>query len=91
MAALQDDVTIHQTPRAASVASQAWEIQRQEGHLVDESLIRAENEDKMTWYLAFLIISAALGGFLYGYDTGVVGVALPYVGSDFGGKKLAYT
>lgn len=29
-------------------------------------------------------LQAALGGFLYGYDTGVVGVALPYVGSDLG-------
>lgn len=29
-------------------------------------------------------LQAALGGFLYGYDTGVVGVALPYVGTDLG-------
>ncbi|KAF4551904.1 Sugar (and other) transporter-like protein 24 [Elsinoe fawcettii] len=36
------------------------------------------------------IASAALGGFLYGYDTGVVGVALPYVGTEFGGKALTY-
>src|ERR1700759_1151803 len=45
----------------------------------------------MTPYLAYLIFSAALGGFLYGYDTGVVGVALPYVGTEFGGKKLSYS
>lgn len=32
---------------------------------------------------------AALGGFLYGYDTGVVGVALPYVGTDLG-HALSY-
>ncbi|THX69800.1 hypothetical protein D6D05_08872 [Aureobasidium pullulans] len=65
--------------------------QKAEGHLVDEALIRAENEDKMTPYLAYLILSAALGGFLYGYDTGVVGVALPYVGTEFGGKALTYS
>lgn len=56
-------------PRASFVAAQHWETQRQEGHLIDETLVRAENEDKMTVYLAFLILSAALGGFLYGYDT----------------------
>ncbi|KAJ9499201.1 hypothetical protein H2202_005358 [Exophiala xenobiotica] len=44
----------------------------------------------MTPYLGFLIFSAALGGFLYGYDTGVVGVALPYVGSQLTGKPLSY-
>jgi MFS transporter, SP family, solute carrier family 2 (myo-inositol transporter), member 13 len=58
----------------------------QDGHVIE-----AENEDKMTPYLAFLIASAALGGFLYGYDTGVVGVALPYVGTEFGGKVLTYS
>lgn len=76
--------------RTGSTVSADWQLQRQEGHLVDESLIRAENEDKMTLYLAYLIVSAALGGFLYGYDTGVVGVALPYVGTEFGGEVLTY-
>ncbi|KAH8661185.1 putative myo-inositol transporter 2 [Ilyonectria robusta] len=57
---------------------------------VDALVIEAENEDKMTPYLAFLILTAALGGFLYGYDTGVVGVALPYVGSELTGKDLTY-
>lgn len=38
-----------------------------------------------------MIAAAALGGFLYGYDTGVVGIALPYVGTTFGGKELTYT
>ncbi|KAL7418289.1 hypothetical protein Q5752_006745 [Cryptotrichosporon argae] len=61
-----------------------------EGWIIDESLVQAENEDRMTPYLVFLIFSAALGGFLYGYDTGVIGVALPYVGSDLG-HALSYT
>ncbi|PSK37267.1 Myo-inositol transporter 1 [Elsinoe australis] len=74
-------------PRASSVVAQHWETQRQEGHLIDETLIRAENEDKMTVYLAFLILSTALGGTLYG---GVIGVALPYVGTEFGGRALTY-
>ncbi|WWD01552.1 hypothetical protein V866_008497 [Kwoniella sp. B9012] len=54
------------------------------GQLIDEAVIHAEGEDKMTPYLVFLIAAAALGGFLYGYDTGVVGIALPYVGTDLG-------
>ncbi|RSH92102.1 hypothetical protein EHS25_008515 [Saitozyma podzolica] len=56
--------------------------------IIDETLIQAENEDRMTPYLVFLISAAALGGFLYGYDTGVIGVALPYVGTEFGGRAL---
>ncbi|WVQ84770.1 hypothetical protein IAT38_006927 [Cryptococcus sp. DSM 104549] len=59
------------------------------GHLVDENLVRVEGEDKFTWYLAFLIMAAAISGFLNGYDTGVVGVALPLVGDELTGKALS--
>ncbi|KAJ6090415.1 hypothetical protein N7486_009230 [Penicillium sp. IBT 16267x] len=72
-----------QAPKT-DLVSQNWIAPVEQRHLIDEHVIRAENEDKMTPYLFFLIASAALGGFLYGYDTGVVGVALPYVGTDFG-------
>lgn len=83
------------TERRASVQESARRLSNAANHidhsnLVDENLIIAENEDKMTPYLCFLIASAALGGFLYGYDTGVVGVALPYVGSQLTGKPLTY-
>ncbi|OCF30844.1 MFS transporter, SP family, solute carrier family 2 (myo-inositol transporter), member 13 [Kwoniella heveanensis CBS 569] len=54
------------------------------GHLVDENLVRAENEDKVTPYFVFLISIAAVAGFLFGYDTGIVGSALPMVGTDLG-------
>ncbi|WVQ78653.1 hypothetical protein IAT38_000740 [Cryptococcus sp. DSM 104549] len=59
------------------------------GHLVDENLVRVEGEDRLTWYLAFLITAAALSGFLFGYDTGVVGAALPLVGNELTGKALS--
>ncbi|WWC87425.1 uncharacterized protein L201_002314 [Kwoniella dendrophila CBS 6074] len=52
--------------------------------LAEENLVQAEDEDKITPYLVFLIAVAALGGFLFGYDTGVVGSALPLVGTDLG-------
>ncbi|THZ69449.1 hypothetical protein D6C85_06715 [Aureobasidium pullulans] len=67
-----------------------WQTQKAEGHLVDEALIRAENEDKMTPYLAYLILSAALGGFLYGYDTGIqeIATADTTIGSVFGASIL---
>lgn len=32
---------------------------------------------------------SAIAGFLFGYDTGVVGVALPLVGTDLGGSVLS--
>ncbi|WVW79044.1 hypothetical protein I302_101007 [Kwoniella bestiolae CBS 10118] len=55
--------------------------------IADESLVKAEGEDKITPYLVFLILVAALAGFLFGYDTGVVGSALPLIGTDLG-KEL---
>ncbi|KIR27130.1 MFS transporter, SP family, solute carrier family 2 (myo-inositol transporter), member 13 [Cryptococcus deuterogattii LA55] len=58
------------------------------GHLIDENLVQVEGEDKVTWYLCFLISASAIAGFLFGYDTGVVGVALPLVGTDLGGSEL---
>lgn len=53
-------------------------------YVQDENLVRAENEDKITPYFVFLISVAAIAGFLFGYDTAIVGSALPMVGSDLG-------
>ncbi|WVO22870.1 uncharacterized protein IAS62_004213 [Cryptococcus decagattii] len=52
--------------------------------LIDENLVRAENEDKVTPYFMFLILVAAIAGFLFGYDTGIIGAALPMVGTALG-------
>ncbi|KAJ5094503.1 myo-inositol transporter 2 [Penicillium angulare] len=79
-----------QRSRRSSI-SQVWHGKAEHIQHVDALVVEAENEDKMTPYLSFLIVSAALGGFLYGYDTGVVGVALPYVGTELTSKTLTYT
>ncbi|WRT68161.1 uncharacterized protein IL334_005136 [Kwoniella shivajii] len=72
------------TPPEKNYDPQSEMVAGHQGRLIDEAVIHAENEDKMTPYLVLVIASAALGGFLYGYDTGVVGVALPYVGDQLG-------
>ncbi|ODN77197.1 hypothetical protein L202_05719 [Cryptococcus amylolentus CBS 6039] len=59
------------------------------GHLIDENLVKIEGEDKVTPYLCFLISASAIAGFLFGYDTSVIGVALPMVGTDLTGSELS--
>lgn len=42
-------------------------------------------------YTYFLSVCAALSGFLFGYDTGVISGALVNIGTDIGGQALTTT
>ena len=44
-----------------------------------EEVIERLDKSKVTWVYVIATIITALGGFLFGYDTGIIGSALPYV------------
>lgn len=56
--------------------------------LKNERLMKDETEEKMGGFTYFLASAAALSGFLFGYDTGVISGALVNIGTDIGGKLL---
>ncbi|KAL8292806.1 hypothetical protein RQP46_000500 [Phenoliferia psychrophenolica] len=53
-------------------------------NLVDENLITIEGEDKITMYTTYLCTIAGISGFLFGWDTAVIGGALGNIGTDLG-------
>ncbi|KAL8293522.1 hypothetical protein RQP46_000223 [Phenoliferia psychrophenolica] len=56
--------------------------------LKNERLMKDETQEKMAGFTYFLAMSAALSGFLFGYDTGVISGALVNIGTDIGGALL---
>lgn len=52
-------------------------------------MTRAEAGDKVTKSFIFLVTIAGLSGILFGYDTGIIGSALPMVGADLS-HELSY-
>ncbi|TIB77822.1 putative myo-inositol transporter 2, partial [Wallemia mellicola] len=51
---------------------------------VDEKVLLAEGEDKITPYIIFVCITAAVAGFMFGYETGIIGTITISVGMDLG-------
>ncbi|CAN0557978.1 unnamed protein product, partial [Ectocarpus sp. 8 AP-2014] len=41
-------------------------------------------DDQFSWFVLMLTVTSALGGFLFGYDTGVVSGAMLLIKQDFG-------
>lgn len=46
-------------------------------------LMSNELHDRLSWFVIILTVSASLGGFLFGYDTGVVSGAMILIAKDF--------
>ncbi|TIB65947.1 hypothetical protein E3Q06_04427 [Wallemia mellicola] len=51
---------------------------------VDEKLLISEGEDKITPYILFVCSTAAVAGFMFGYETGIIGSITVAVGMDLG-------
>lgn len=67
--------------RASPIESSHSERQ---ARAIDESTVLAEGEEKNSLFLSFLTFAAALSGFLFGYDTGVISGVLVIIGDDLG-------
>ncbi|EKM56642.1 uncharacterized protein PHACADRAFT_27439 [Phanerochaete carnosa HHB-10118-sp] len=56
---------------------------------ISEIAVKAEGEDKITWFVWILVACTSISGLLFGYDTGVISGALVTIGSDLGPSELS--
>lgn len=52
--------------------------------LNDAALMAGERSEKLTSFVVFLALTAAVSGFCFGYDTGVISAALVSIRDDLG-------
>ncbi|CAE7173542.1 unnamed protein product [Rhizoctonia solani] len=68
------------------------EIMRdQETGEISEAAVRAEGEEKATFFVWVLVLASSISGLLFGYDTGVISGTLVTIGSDLGPEQLSNT
>ncbi|EUC65437.1 sugar porter (SP) family MFS transporter [Rhizoctonia solani AG-3 Rhs1AP] len=58
---------------------------------ISEAAVRAEGEEKVTFFVWILVIASSISGLLFGYDTGVISGTLVTIGSDLDPEQLSNT
>ncbi|CEL58187.1 Myo-inositol transporter 1 OS=Schizosaccharomyces pombe (strain 972 / ATCC 24843) GN=itr1 PE=3 SV=1 [Rhizoctonia solani AG-1 IB] len=80
------------TQHNESIDDAVAEIMRdQETGEISEAAVRAEGEEKVTFFVWLLVFASSISGLLFGYDTGVISGTLVTIGSDLGPEQLSNT
>ncbi|KAF8761087.1 General substrate transporter [Rhizoctonia solani] len=80
------------TQHNESIDDAVAEVMRdQETGEISEAAVRAEGEEKVTFFVWILVLASSISGLLFGYDTGVISGTLVTIGSDLGPAQLSNT